>query len=109
MTINKQIAFTSVVLIVTVVFFGISNVDLFVQDLFFVPQTHSWILPSDAQTHIGSLMWFNDKMAQEIDINKLKKDKNKKYSQDNLFDTLLGIFDVKTKVYNKKMDILHDD
>ena len=68
-----------------------------------------YFMAPDAQTHIGSLMWFNDKMAQEIDINKLKKDKNKRYSQDNLFDTLLGIFDVKTKVYNKKMDILHDD
>ena len=51
MTINKQIALTSVVLIATVIFFGISNVDLFVQDLFFVPQTNSWILPSDAQPY----------------------------------------------------------
>ena len=40
-----------------------------------------------------------------IDKQKLKNLKNKKLSQDNIFSTLLGLFDIKTKVYEKDMDI----
>ncbi|RRS30285.1 MAG: sulfatase [Epsilonproteobacteria bacterium (ex Lamellibrachia satsuma)] len=66
-----------------------------------------YFMAPDAQTHIGSLMWFGNEMSKEINITKIEQNKNKKYSQDYLFDTLLGIFNVKTKVYDKKKDILH--
>lgn len=39
---------------------------------------------------------------------KIKQNKDKEYSHDNLFDTLLGLFEVKTEVYKKELDILNE-
>ncbi len=47
-------------------------------------------------------------MAHEYDINKIKQNKDKEYSHYNLFDTLLGLFEVKTEVYKKELDILNE-
>jgi len=66
-----------------------------------------YFIAPDAQTHIGALMWFGDEISKDINIEKIKQNSNMKYSQDNLFHTLLGIFEVKTKVYDKKMDIVN--
>ena len=44
----------------------------------------------------------------KLDTEKLNTYKNESFSQDNLFHTLLGLFDVKTEVYKKDMDILND-
>ena len=68
-----------------------------------------YFMAPDAQIHIGSLMWFGKNMAQKIDENALKNRSSKKYTQDNLFHTLLGLFNVQTKEYNEKMDILKNE
>ncbi|MGB5867743.1 MAG: sulfatase-like hydrolase/transferase [Arcobacteraceae bacterium] len=68
-----------------------------------------YFMAPDAQTHIGSLMWFSNSMKQELDTKKLEQRKNNNYSQENLFHTLLGVFDVKADVYKKELDILHHD
>ncbi len=62
----------------------------------------------EAQTHIGSLMWFGDEIREKIDVEKVKKHKDQRYSHDNLFHTLLGIFEVETGVYNNELDILYN-
>lgn len=51
------------------------------------------------QKHVASVMWFGNNKKENIE---------KEYSQDNLFHTLLGFFDVKTSVYKEDMDILND-
>jgi len=66
-----------------------------------------YFMAPDAQTHIGAIMWFGQKMRDILDMDMINANKDKKYSQDNLFHTLLGMFEVKTDVYDKKMDILH--
>ena len=58
-----------------------------------------YFMAPDAQTHVGAFMWFGDDKHKSIDA-------NQQYSQDNLFHTLLGIFNVKAEVYDNKMDIL---
>jgi len=60
-----------------------------------------YFMAPDAQTHVATVMWFGDKSKYD------EVDSTKSYSQDNLFHTLLGIYDVQTKVYNKNMDILN--
>jgi lipid A ethanolaminephosphotransferase len=60
----------------------------------------------DAQTHIGSILWMGEKMQKVLDKGAIMQNKTKAYSQDNLFHTLLGLFNVKTEVYDKNMDIL---
>ena len=65
-----------------------------------------YFMAPDAQTHIGAVMWFGKHMSKVIDANALRQRSKKAYSQDNLFHTLLGIFNVKTKVYDPDMDML---
>ena len=42
-------------------------------------------------------------MAHEYDKSKIRDNKDKEYSHDNLFDTLFGLFWIKTEVYLKKI------
>ena len=58
-----------------------------------------YFLAPDAQKHVASVMWLGNGKKENIE---------KPYSQDNLFHTLLGFFDVKTSVYKEDMDILND-
>ena len=64
-----------------------------------------YFIAPEAQTHIASLVWFGEKMKQHLDIDNIKKKSHISYSQDNLFHTILGLFHVKTKVYEKDMDM----
>jgi len=57
-----------------------------------------YFMAPEAQTHIGALVWLGKENKKEIDPKKA-------YTHDNLFHTLLGLFDVQTEVYDSKMDI----
>ena len=63
-----------------------------------------YFIAPDAQKHVGAIMWFS-KNFKGVNIKKLKANKDKHYSQDNLFSTILGLLDIQTKVYKKDMDI----
>ncbi|XPV68049.1 MAG: phosphoethanolamine transferase [Halarcobacter sp.] len=65
-----------------------------------------YIIAPNEQKHIGSIMWFGEDIKEDIDTKKLSTYKNNEFSQDNLFHTLLGIFEVDSKVYDKDKDIL---
>lgn len=59
-----------------------------------------------AQKHVPAFMWFG-KNFHDIDRKKLEdKAKNGEFSQDYLFHTLLSIFEVQSKIYDKNLDIL---
>jgi lipid A ethanolaminephosphotransferase len=67
-----------------------------------------YIIAPDAQTHVAALMWLGSDISKEINIKKVQQNKDKPYSHDNLFHTLLGIFEVGTNIYDETMDILHN-
>ena len=46
MTLNKQIILSSLLLLVVIVFFGITDIDLDIQNYFYVPETKQWIMNS---------------------------------------------------------------
>ena len=54
------------------------------------------------------MIWMDGKIAGEYDFSKLAALKDRAFSHDNLFHTLLGIFEVKTEIYRKDMDMLYD-
>jgi len=64
-----------------------------------------YVVAPDAQKHIAALFWLG-KNFKDINISILKDRAGDKYSHDNIFSTLLGIFDVNTSLYNSKDDIL---
>ncbi|XOF33336.1 MAG: phosphoethanolamine transferase [Candidatus Electrothrix sp. YB6] len=67
-----------------------------------------YMIAPESQKHIGALMWFGDHFTKDIDVDSIQKKRDREYSHDNLFHTLLGLFEIKTEVYNRELDILHD-
>lgn len=66
-----------------------------------------YFMAPDAQTHIGAFMWLGEQMKQDVNIEQLEAVKEKKFTQDNLFHSMLGVFKVKTKVYDKDLDVFN--
>ena len=62
-----------------------------------------YFMAPNAQTHIPAMMWLGDSFHTSLKTGRM--DTKNRFSHDNLFHTLLGLFDVKTEVYDKKMDI----
>ncbi|RLV60418.1 phosphoethanolamine--lipid A transferase [Parashewanella curva] len=62
------------------------------------------------QKRVPWMFWMSDSFAKikNIDGECLRKNTHSAYSQDNLFSTLLGLMDVSTSVYDKKMDIFSE-
>lgn len=57
------------------------------------------------QKHVASIVWVGSSAKMKfIDTKRISSDK--KYSQDYIFHTILGFFQVKTKLYNPNLDIL---
>lgn len=51
MSINRQIVLTFFILVLTIVLFGVSNIDTILQDNLFNSATHTWILNRDLQPY----------------------------------------------------------
>jgi len=62
-----------------------------------------YFMAPSAQTHIPAMMWLGDSFHTTLKIGEMNT--KERYSQDNLFHTLLGLFDVETEVYKSEMDI----
>ena len=58
------------------------------------------------QTHVSSIMWFDDQFSKEINLHSLQQKSKQAKTHDGMFHTLLGLMNVDTNVYDKKMDYL---
>ena len=68
-----------------------------------------YFMAPESQTKVGAMMWFgSEDIKEDVNVDKLKTYRDKPFSQDYLFSTLLNIFEVDTKLYDKKLDILYD-
>ncbi|MBZ6067254.1 phosphoethanolamine transferase [Aeromonas schubertii] len=67
-----------------------------------------YALAPQEQTHIPMLMWLSPEFAQSKGIDQgclTREAREGSFSQDNLFDTLLGVMDVSTKIYRPGLDL----
>jgi lipid A ethanolaminephosphotransferase len=64
-----------------------------------------YFMAPDAQIHIPALVWANDSLKNTFNLKEI--DTTKKVTHDNLFYSLLGLFEVQTKVYQPKLDIFN--
>ena len=64
-----------------------------------------YVIAPDEQKHVPAVMWFGKNYEDEVLAN-LESRRKQKLSHDNLFSTLLGMFEIKSKEYNPSMDIL---
>ncbi|WP_455926281.1 phosphoethanolamine transferase [Pseudomonas putida] len=70
-----------------------------------------YAIAPEAQTHVPMVMWFGkDTLAQDgIDRSCLKaKQDEGDLSHDNIFHSVLGLFQVQTGVYQSGLDMFHD-
>jgi len=51
-------------------------------------------------------MWFGGDYKEEVNFSSLNENINNRYSHDNIFDTLLGLMEVETNLYNKDKDLI---
>ena len=66
-----------------------------------------YFMAPDSQKHVAALMWFGKSF--DIDKEALRAKAHLPFSHDHLFHTILGLMEVRTSVYNRKLDILNYD
>ena len=64
------------------------------------------IIAPDTQRRVPGIMWFG-KGFDEVDIKSLAAKRDRKYTHDNIFHTVLGFMEIETSVYDREMDIVH--
>ena len=69
-----------------------------------------YLIAPDAQKRVPMLMWFSDGYQKDfgIDTACLARNQNKPYSHDNLFHSMLGLLDVRTREYDAALDIFRE-
>lgn len=60
----------------------------------------------DTQLHVPAVMWFSDSFVNP-NIASLQGKQGNNYSHDNVFHTVLGLMEIETSVYDKKLDIIN--
>jgi len=63
-----------------------------------------WIAP-DAQTRVPMIFWFG-RNYHDVDPAMMRRLRNASLTHDNLFHTLLGVFEVDSEVYDGRKDLL---
>lgn len=64
-----------------------------------------YLLAPDVQKHVPAVMWFGRNFEAER-LAGLEERRKEQLSHDNIFSTLLGLFEVHSDAYDAKMDIL---
>jgi lipid A ethanolaminephosphotransferase len=59
------------------------------------------------QTRVPMVMWFSPgfSASRGLDVQCLRKEASQPASQDNLFHSVLGLMQVETRVYQKRLDL----
>jgi lipid A ethanolaminephosphotransferase len=66
-----------------------------------------WLLAPDTQTRVPMLAWLSDGFAagRGVDRTCLAQRRHEPFSHDHLFHSVLGLFDVRTQVYARELDL----
>ncbi len=64
-----------------------------------------YFLAPDTQKHVPAVMWFGENFDQESLV-RIEETRKKRLSHDNMFSTLLGLFEIRSTSYEPQMDIL---
>ena len=66
-----------------------------------------YLIAPNEQTQVPFILWLSDDVRQRQAIDKtcLQHKRQQAFSHDNLFDSILGLLDIKTSVYQPAMDL----
>lgn len=65
-----------------------------------------YAIAPDEQKKVAAFIWLGSQMKNKIDFEQLKNTAMTPLSHDNVFHSVLGLFNVETKMYNPQLDIL---
>ena len=68
-----------------------------------------YMFAPDAQKHVPAVMWLGDGIKHDVRIDTLAERSKLRWSHDNIFATLLGLFEIRSQVYASQMDVLEHD
>ncbi|WP_428634225.1 phosphoethanolamine transferase [Sedimenticola sp.] len=68
-----------------------------------------YLIAPQEQTHVPFLLWMSDGFADRFSISEscLKNAASERFSQDNLFDSMLGLLNIETDIYRPQLDMFH--
>lgn len=64
-----------------------------------------YFIAPEVQKHIAAIFWLGDSFKAQKKL--LKNKVNTEYSHENLFHTVLGLLEVNTSLYDKKLDVIN--
>lgn len=64
------------------------------------------MIAPDAQRHVPAILWLGKSIREDIDTKALAAKRDRRYSHENIFHTLLGFTEVRSKAYDPTKDIL---
>lgn len=64
-----------------------------------------YFLAPESQRHVPTVVWLGDSIRHDIKLNDIQQRRQRRWSHDNIFATLLGLFEIRSKVYKPDMDL----
>ncbi len=65
-----------------------------------------FFLAPEAQKHVPAVMWFGKNIKHDLRLENVEERRKRRWSHDNIFATLLGLFEIQSDAYNPQMDML---
>lgn len=65
-----------------------------------------YALAPDAQKHVPAIMWLGAGLGKEPRLETMEERRKQRWSQDNVFSTLLGLFEIHSAAYDPHMDLI---
>lgn len=64
-----------------------------------------YALAPDAQKHVPAIMWIGQHMKRDLRLDNMDERRLRRWSHDNIFSTLLGLFEIESEVYDPSKDL----
>lgn len=64
-----------------------------------------YALAPDAQKHVPAVMWIGKHMKHDLKLDGMEERRMRRWSHDNIFSTLLGLFEIETAAYDTGKDL----
>lgn len=65
-----------------------------------------YVLAPDAQKHVPAVLWLGKHMKDDVVVESIEQRRQRRWSHDNVFSTLLGLFEVRSDTYDPGKDLL---
>jgi lipid A ethanolaminephosphotransferase len=65
-----------------------------------------YAIAPDTQKHVPAVMWFGENIKHDLKLDSIAERSRRRWSHDNVFATLLGLFEIQSEAYPPQLDIL---